>query len=112
MKKIKNSINKIKSNKAVKNIAVFAATFAVAVTMFAVPAYADEVTTPLTNAVNLMFTIFRIVGVGVTGFSIFELATAIKSHDGSQRNMAFLGIASGLLITFIKEVLTLIGVSF
>lgn len=112
MRKIKNSFKKIKSNKAIKKSAAFAVTFVFALTMFAVPAYADSVTTPLTNAVNLMFTIFRIVGVGVTGFSIFELATAIKSHDGSQRNMAFLGIASGLLITFIKEVLTLIGVSF
>lgn len=99
----------------VKKAAAFAVVFVLCCLLFAVPAFAAEgtggdVTTVMSNFTNLMFMVIRIVGICVTAFAVFQFATALKSHDGAQKAQAGLGIAAGLLIIFVKEILTLIGV--
>lgn len=73
---------------------------------------ASEVETTMNTVVTFFFGILRIVGIGILGYSLFEFATAIKSHDGAQRAQSILGIAAGLIIVFIREILELIGISF
>ena len=53
---------------------------------------------PLTVVNNLSDFIFGIVQVGLS----------LKSHDPSQRANGFLTLAGGVIITFAKEILTLI----
>ena len=40
---------------------------------------------------------------------IFSIIMSIQSHDASQRTQGLLCLFGGLLITFAKEILTLIG---
>lgn len=99
----------------VKKAAAYAVVFVLCFLLFAVPASAadgdgGDVTTVMSNFTNLMFTVLRLVGICLAAFSVFQFASALKSHDGAQKAQAGLGIAAGLLIIFVKEVLMLIGV--
>ncbi len=60
------------------------------------------------NINNLLFSILRLVGIGILGFSVFQLAIAMKGHDASNKAMAYLGIGAGILIIFIKEIVQMI----
>ncbi len=42
------------------------------------------------------------------GFGILQIGLALKSHDASQRANGILTVAGGIVITFTKEILTLI----
>ena len=42
------------------------------------------------------------------GFGIVQIGFSLKSHDPSQRANGFLTLAGGVVITFAKEILTLI----
>ena len=42
------------------------------------------------------------------GFGIVQVGLSLKSHDPSQRANGFLTLAGGVIITFAKEILTLI----
>ena len=42
------------------------------------------------------------------GFGIVQVGLSLKSHDPSQRANGFLTLAGGIIITFAKEILTLI----
>ena len=43
------------------------------------------------------------------GFGIVQIGLSLKSHDPSQRANGFLTLAGGVIITFAKEILTLIA---
>ena len=66
---------------------------------------------PLTVVNNLstfMFGLIRAVGLILLGFGIVQVGLSLKSHDPSQRANGFLTVAGGIVITFAKEILTLI----
>lgn len=42
------------------------------------------------------------------GFGILQIGLALKSHDASQRANGMLTVAGGIVITFTKEILTMI----
>lgn len=42
------------------------------------------------------------------GFFIVQVGLSLKSHDPSQRVNGFLTLAGGVVITFVKEILSLI----
>ena len=42
------------------------------------------------------------------GFGIVQIGLSLKSHDPSQRANGFLTLTGGVIITFAKEILTLI----
>ena len=80
----------------------------------ACPAMAAPTTTtgdPLTIVNNLsdfIFGLIRAVGMILLGFGVVQIGLSLKSHDPSQRANGFLTLAGGVVITFAKEILTLI----
>ena len=66
---------------------------------------------PIAIVNNLSYFIFglvRAVGMIMLGFGIVQIGLSLKSHDPSQRANGFLTLAGGVVITFAKEILTLI----
>ena len=57
---------------------------------------------------NFIFGLIRAVGMIMLGFGIVQVGLSLKSHDPSQRANGFLTLAGGVVITFAKEILTLI----
>ena len=60
------------------------------------------------NLSNFIFGLIRAVGLILLGFGIVQVGMSLKSHDPSQRANGFLTLAGGIIITFAKEILTLI----
>ena len=60
------------------------------------------------NLSDFMFGLIRAVGLILLGFGIVQVGLSLKSHDPSQRANGFLTVAGGIIITFAKEILTLI----
>jgi uncharacterized membrane protein len=80
------------------------------VSMMAVSAFAAE-TDPVqvvNNLSDFMFGLVRAVGMIMLGFAVVQIGLSLKSHDPSQRANGFLTLAGGVVITFAKEILTLI----
>ena len=72
---------------------------------------ASSVGDPLTVVNNLstfIFGLIRAIGMILLGFGIVQVGLSLKSHDPSQRANGFLTLAGGIIITFAKEILTLI----
>lgn len=66
---------------------------------------------PLTVVNNLsefIFSLIRAVGLILLGWGIVQVGLSLQSHDPSQRSNGFLTLAGGIVITFTKEILTLI----
>ena len=77
----------------------------------AMPAFAAGTNDPLTVVNNLsdfIFGLIRAIGMILLGFGIVQVGLSLKSHDPSQRANGFLTLAGGVIITFAKEILTLI----
>ena len=88
--------------------AVFAAVM-MTVMLFVVPAFAaDDPLTVVSNLSDFIFSLIRAVGLILLGFGILQIGLALKSHDASQRANGMLTVAGGIVITFTKEILTLI----
>ena len=60
------------------------------------------------NLSDFIFGLLRAAGMIILGFSIVQVGLLLKSHDPSQRANGFLTLAGGIVITFAKEILTLI----
>lgn len=78
--------------------------FAASTTAFA----ADDPITVVNNLSDFIFGLVRAVGMIMLGFGIVQIGLSLKSHDPSQRANGFLTLAGGVVITFAKEILTLI----
>ena len=52
--------------------------------------------------------LIRAVGLILLGYGILQVGLSFQSHDPSQRSNGILTIAGGIVITFTKEILTLI----
>ena len=57
---------------------------------------------------SLIHIFIRAVGLILLGFGILQVGLSLKSHDPSQRANGILTVAGGIVITFTKEILTLI----
>ena len=75
-----------------------------------VPAFADN---EALNAVNKLsdtiFALIKAVGLICAGWGVLQLGMSVQSHDASQRTQGVLCILGGLLIYFVKAILTSIG---
>ena len=60
------------------------------------------------NLSDFIFGLIRAVGMILLGFGVVQIGLSLKSHDPSQRANGFLTLAGGVIITFAKEILTLI----
>ena len=80
------------------------------VSVLTVPGFA-ETNDPIevvNNLSDFMFGLVRAVGMVMLGFAVVQIGLSLKSHDPSQRANGFLTLAGGVVITFAKEILTLI----
>ena len=78
-------------------------------TCFTTTAFAaNDPITVVNNLSDFIFGLIRAVGMILLGFGIVQIGLSIKSHDPSQRANGFLTLAGGVVITFAKEILTLI----
>ena len=80
------------------------------VSMMTLSCFAQE-TDPVqvvNNLSDFMFGLVRAVGMIMLGFAVVQIGLSLKSHDPSQRANGFLTLAGGVVITFAKEILTLI----
>lgn len=69
---------------------------------------ASDPITVVNNLSDFIFGLIRAVGMILLGFGIVQIGLSLKSHDPSQRANGFLTLAGGVVITFAKEILTLI----
>ena len=60
------------------------------------------------NLSTFIFGLIRAVGLILLGWGIVQVGLSFQSHDPSQRSNGFLTLAGGIVITFAKEILTLI----
>ena len=88
----------------VATILAVAMLFSLSGTVFA----ADDPLTVINNLNGFIFGFIRAVGLILLGFGIVQIGLSLKSHDPSQRANGFLTLAGGVIITFAKEILTLI----
>ena len=60
------------------------------------------------NLSEFIFSLIRAIGLILLGLGIMQVGLSLKSHDPSQRANGFLTLAGGIIITFTKEILTMI----
>lgn len=85
-------------------IAALTLVMSMSVTAFA----AGDPITVVNNLSDFIFGLIRAIGLILLGFGIVQVGLSLKSHDPSQRANGFLTLAGGVIITFAKEILTLI----
>lgn len=74
-----------------------------------VPAFAADDPLAVVNSLSeFIFSLIRAVGLILLGYGILQVGLSLQSHDPSQRSNGILTIAGGIVITFTKEILTLI----
>ena len=61
------------------------------------------------NLSDFIFSAIRAIGIIILGWGVVQIGMSVQSHDASQRTQGFLCLFGGLLITFAKEILSLIG---
>lgn len=94
--------------KAKRLYAVLACTVMVMM-VTAVPALAaDDPLAVVNNLSDFIFSLIRAIGLILLGFGILQVGLSLKSHDPSKRANGMLTVAGGIVITFTKEILTLI----
>ena len=101
---------KIKNSKRMLLKLVIASVYAViccvlmATNVFA----ADDPIAVVNNLSNFIFGLIRAVGMIILGFGVVQVGMSLKSHDPTQRANGIMTLAGGTVITFAKEILTLI----
>ena len=96
-------------NKRTKRIyAVICAVILVLCSSVAAFAEGDDPIAVVNNLSDFIFGLIRAVGIILLGFGVLQLGISFKSHDPSARANGMLTIAGGIVITFTKEILTLI----
>lgn len=98
-----------KFEKRMKRIYALFACLILTVAVTVCPAFAtDDPLTVVNNLSDFIFSLIRAIGLILLGFGILQIGLSLKSHDPSQRANGMLTVAGGIVITFTKEILTLI----
>ena len=98
---------KKKSNTARLGALALALTMVTGMSVTAFAAGGDPLTV-VNNLSDFIFGLIRAVGLILLGWGIVQVGLSLQSHDPSQRSNGFLTLAGGIVITFAKEILTLI----
>ena len=108
-------MNNLKNNKLqrrAKRLYALCVCMAFAMAMVITPAFAaaggDDPLTVVSNLSDFIFSLIRAVGLILLGYGILQVGLSLQSHDPSQRSNGMLTIAGGIVITFTREILTLI----
>lgn len=112
-KKAKNtSTSRPIQGKVKKGFVAYCAVIMVMTLVLAMPmtafAAGNDPLTVVNNLSDFIFGLIRAIGLILLGFGIVQVGLSLKSHDPSQRANGFLTLAGGIIITFAKEILTLI----
>lgn len=110
----KDDINRQGGGKKQKHLRFFYGIFCVVVltVCMAQSVLADgDPLSVVNNLSTFIFGLIRAVGIILLGWGVVQVGMSFQSHDPSQRSQGFLTLAGGLVITFAKEILTLIGVA-
>lgn len=94
--------------KKMKRALALYAVLVLAVASGTVTVYASDPIAVVNNLSNFIFGMIRAIGMILLGFGIVQVGLSLKSHDPSQRANGFLTLAGGIIITFAKEILTII----
>ena len=98
-----------KIERRAKRVYALFACLVLSMAVMIVPAFAaDDPLQIVENLSDFIFSLIRAIGLILLGFGILQLGLSLKSHDPSQRANGMLTIAGGIVITFTKEILTLI----
>lgn len=111
MKKNKNKkvTNRQPMGRKAKKAMVLYAALVLMMTAGTMTVYAaDDPLTVINNLSDFIFGLIRAVGLILLGWGIVQVGLSLQSHDPSQRSNGFLTLAGGVIITFAKEILTLI----
>lgn len=109
----KNDTNKLPVPGKVKKgfrfyvVTILALTMIMGMSVTAFAATNDPLTV-VNNLSTFIFGLIRAVGLILLGWGIVQVGLSLQSHDPSQRSNGFLTLAGGIIITFAKEILTLI----
>ena len=87
-------------------VAVLALTMVLGTSMTAFAA--SDPLAVVNNLSDFIFSLIRAIGLILLGFGILQVGLSLKSHDPSQRANGMLTVAGGIVITFTKEILSLI----
>lgn len=106
---MKNDLKTKNFDRKAKRIYAALACTAMVMIATAVPALAaDDPLAVVNNLSDFIFSLIRAIGLILLGFGILQVGLSLKSHDPSQRANGMLTVAGGIVITFTKEILTLI----
>ena len=94
--------------KSTRAFAAYAAVVLMACCFTTTAFAASDPLTVVNNLSDFIFGLIRAIGLILLGFGIVQIGLSLKSHDPSQRANGFLTLAGGVIITFAKEILTLI----
>ena len=113
LKNLKNPKNTLENRtkferRAKRAYAVFACLMLSMAVMIAPAFAADDPLQIVANLSDFIFSLIRAIGLILLGFGILQVGLSFQSHDPSQRSNGILTIAGGIVITFTKEILTLI----
>ena len=105
----RNDLNHTKLERRARKLYCLFVCLVAVLTVTIVPAFAaDDPLEVVNNLSEFIFSLIRAVGLILLGFGILQIGLSLKSHDPSQRANGMLTVAGGIVITFTKEILTLI----
>ena len=102
----------LKNKELLRRKKAFAATLtislmaALTVQVFAAPGGYMQWLSPFEQLVNAMISFMGIIGKGLLGWALFEVATALFSHDTSQMPQALRRIGAGTILIFIETIIS------
>ena len=109
MKNKKNTLDHKQVERRARRAYSMVVCVAAMVACLTVPTFAaDDPLAVIENLSEFIFSLIRAIGLILLGFGVLQLGLSLKSHDPSQRANGMLTIAGGIVITFTKEILTLI----
>jgi len=112
MKNQKNTLDHKKKEQRARRAYSMLVCMAAVMACMAVPAFAaggaSDPLSVIDNLSEFIFSLIRAIGLILLGWGIVQVGLSFQSHDPSQRSNGFLTLAGGIVITFTKEILTLI----
>ena len=106
---MKNSKNILKAANRMRRILLSALMVMILCAFMSIPASAtNDPLAVVNNLSDFIFGLIRAVGLILLGWGIVQVGLSFQSHDPSQRSNGFLTLAGGIVITFAKEILSLI----
>ena len=98
-----------KMGRKIRNAFALYVSMVLMITMGTMTVFAtNDPLTVVNNLSTFIFGLIRAIGLILLGFGIVQIGLSLKSHDPSQRANGFLTLAGSIIITFAKEILTLI----